>query len=157
MSEGQSDDDFNRDRAELFEALGHPTRIKILEVMKDGPASFSELKKAAGIQSSGHLAFHLDKLKGLVEVASDGRYTLTDDGKDAIRFVGHRASRPFYPNVAIVIWMAAMFVSFGLLSNLFDQYGVLYNLGQGAFVALFMGAFLWLVRWLALRRTKAAR
>ncbi len=57
-------------------------------------------------------------------------------------------------NAAIAVWMAAMFVSFGLLSNLIDQNGVLYNLGQGAFVALFMGAILLLARWLALRRTK---
>jgi len=91
MIEGQSDDEFNRARAELFEALGHPTRIKILNAMKDNAISFSELKKATGIESSGHLTFHLEKLDGLVKAGSDGRYLLTDEGKEAIRLVGRKA------------------------------------------------------------------
>lgn len=54
-----------------------------------------------------------------------------------------------------MIWTVAMFVSFGLFSNLFDQESALYDLGQGAFIALFVGAALLLVRWAALRRSKA--
>lgn len=69
---------------------------------------------------------------------------------------GHR-SRFDFPKAFIAVWVVAMFVSFGLVSNLIDQYGVLYNLVQGMFVALFMGAFLLLVRWLARRRTKTER
>jgi DNA-binding transcriptional ArsR family regulator len=103
MNQGQSEDDFNRARAELFEALGHPTRIKILEAMKDGGLSFSELKKTTGIESSGHLTFHLEKLDGLVRVASDGRYALTDDGREAIRLVGHRAVTGSRPSVKIIV------------------------------------------------------
>ncbi len=61
-----------------------------------------------------------------------------------------------YPNATIVILMAGLFIAFGLLSNLYDQEGVLYNLGQGAFIALFVGAILWIIRWLALSRTKQA-
>ena len=68
-----------------------------------------------------------------------------------------RRSRFDYPNAFIMIWMVAMFVSFGLVSNLIDQYGVLYNLVQGVFVALFMGAVLLLVRWLACHRAKMER
>ncbi|MGD0057360.1 MAG: hypothetical protein ABSB83_05850 [Methanomassiliicoccales archaeon] len=48
-----------------------------------------------------------------------------------------------------------MFVAFGLLSNLFDQESLLYNLSQGAFIALFAGAILYIVRWTALSRKKA--
>jgi DNA-binding transcriptional ArsR family regulator len=75
---------FDRSKAEMFEALGHPLRIKLLEAMKDGPVSFSELKKRTGIESSGHLTFHLDKLDGLVTVNRQGNYILSDLGKEAL-------------------------------------------------------------------------
>jgi hypothetical protein len=90
-----------------------------------------------------------------------GNYALTSEGKEALRIISliaakeGRKSRFDYPNVVIVIWTVAMFISFGLLSNFFDQEGVLYNLSQGAFIALFVGAIMWVVRWLALRRVRA--
>lgn len=116
MSQGHSDDDFNRARAELFEALGHPTRIRILEAMKDGPMGFSELKKVAGIESSGHLTFHVEKLNGLVKVTSDGRYALTDDGKEAIRLVGRRATTGLRPPLrTILTWSLVVAVAAGLI------------------------------------------
>jgi hypothetical protein len=65
-----------------------------------------------------------------------------------------RRSRFDYPNAFIAIWMVAMFVSFGLISSLFDQESLPYYLGQGAFIALFAGAMLYIVRWIALRRKK---
>ena len=65
-----------------------------------------------------------------------------------------RKSRFDYPNAFIAIWMVAMFASFGIISNLFDQESLPYNLGQGAFIALFMAAILYTVRWVALRRKK---
>jgi len=37
--------------------------------------------------SSGHLTFHLDKLKGLIKVNADSNYELTEDGKEALRLV----------------------------------------------------------------------
>ena len=66
-----------------------------------------------------------------------------------------RRSRFEYPNAFIVLWMVGMFVAFGLLSNLFDQESLPYNLSQGAFIALFAGAILYIVRWTALSRKKA--
>jgi DNA-binding transcriptional ArsR family regulator len=71
-------------RAELFEAIGHPTRIKILQVLKEESMGFADLKRAVGIESSGNMAFHLGKLRNLVVVAQDGNYALTDDGKEAL-------------------------------------------------------------------------
>ncbi len=71
----------------LFDSLGHPMRVKILEAVKGAPLSFSAIKKEVGIESSGHLTFHLDKLKGLLKVNTDGNYELTDDGKEALRLV----------------------------------------------------------------------
>jgi len=71
----------------LFESMGHPMRVKILEAVNGAPLSFSEIKRNVGIDSSGHLTFHLDKLKGLLKVNTEGNYELTDDGKEALRLV----------------------------------------------------------------------
>jgi hypothetical protein len=64
-----------------------------------------------------------------------------------------RRGRFDFPNAFIVIWMVAMFVAFGLFANLIDQYGILYNLGQGLFIALFVGTVLFLVKRYTVRRT----
>ena len=45
--------------------------------------TFSELKKEVGIESSGHLTFHLGKLNLLLRVNPEGLYELTDDGREA--------------------------------------------------------------------------
>ncbi len=87
---GEGDkDSFSRDRAELFEALGHPTRIKILKVLADSPRGFSDLKKALDIESGGLLQFHLGKLQdlGLVKDTPEMGYVLTDEGKEALRSI----------------------------------------------------------------------
>lgn len=80
-----SQDSFNETRAELFEALGHPMRISILAALESRPMGFAEIKKSVGIESSGHLQFHLRKLGGLVQDARNGDYALTDGGRDALR------------------------------------------------------------------------
>jgi DNA-binding transcriptional ArsR family regulator len=77
--------EFDLREAELFEALGHPTRIRILQALNEIPLSFSELKREIGIDSSGHLTFHLSKLAGLVKTNTEGKYCLTDSGREALR------------------------------------------------------------------------
>jgi DNA-binding transcriptional ArsR family regulator len=89
MNGENSQDSFSKDRAELFEALGHPTRIKILELLSDSPMVFSDLKKALDIDSSGQLQFHLGKLHGLVKIV-EGNYALTDEGKEATRIIASK-------------------------------------------------------------------
>jgi ArsR family transcriptional regulator len=84
---------FDATRAELFEALGHPMRVKILQALESRPMGFAELKKEVGIESSGHLEFHLRKLSGLVGTNSEGSYALTDDGKEAIRVLNLTSGR----------------------------------------------------------------
>jgi hypothetical protein len=80
-----SGNQFDPSRAELFEALGHPIRVKILHSLEGRPMGFAELKRGVGIESSGHLQFHLAKLAGLVGTTAVGDYALTDDGIEAIR------------------------------------------------------------------------
>ena len=82
----EEDKEFKQDkeRAEVFDALGHPTRIAILKTLSEGPAGFSELKKRTSIESSGHLQHHLSKLDGLIKTDAYGKYYLSDQGKDAL-------------------------------------------------------------------------
>jgi DNA-binding HxlR family transcriptional regulator len=81
---GTDDVEADKRRAEVFDALGHPTRIMILKALSEGPQGFADLKKKLGIDSSGHLQHHLGKLDGLVKTDDYGKYTLSDQGKDAL-------------------------------------------------------------------------
>jgi DNA-binding HxlR family transcriptional regulator len=74
----------DRQRAEVFDALGHPTRITILKTLSEGSMGFADLKKRIGIDSSGHLQHHLNKLDGLIKTDEHGKYCLSDQGKDAL-------------------------------------------------------------------------
>jgi DNA-binding transcriptional ArsR family regulator len=85
--EPEEDAGFDRAKAELFEAMGHPLRIRILQALEQRHLGFSELKRSVGIESSGHLAFHLGKMSGLVKTTETGDYVLTDDGREALRMV----------------------------------------------------------------------
>ncbi|MEM0171491.1 MAG: helix-turn-helix domain-containing protein [Thermoproteota archaeon] len=61
---------------EVFDVISHPMRVKILKVLAKSPMGFSELKKTLGIESSGELSFHLNKMKSLLDKDSEGRYAL---------------------------------------------------------------------------------
>jgi DNA-binding HxlR family transcriptional regulator len=74
----------DRQRAEVFDALGHPTRILILKVLSEISLGFADLKKKTAIESSGHLQHHLTKLDGLIKTDEYGKYCLSEQGKDAL-------------------------------------------------------------------------
>ncbi|RLE54415.1 MAG: hypothetical protein DRJ26_01960 [Candidatus Methanomethylicota archaeon] len=71
--------------SEVFEAISHPIRIRILEMLVKKPLRFADLKRRLGFKSSGQLDFHLKKLRGLIELDDDGRYTLTAQGYAALQ------------------------------------------------------------------------
>lgn len=69
-------------KAELFKALAHPARVRVLEVLTDGERSVGELQPLVGIESS-HLSQQLGVLRraGLVTTRRDGssvHYALRD-------------------------------------------------------------------------------
>ncbi len=78
----------DKQQAEVFDALGHPTRIAILKALSEGSLGFADLKKKTGIQSSGHLQHHINKLDSLVKTDAYGKYCLSDEGKDALLTIG---------------------------------------------------------------------
>jgi len=84
MEKDEDSGDFNAARAEIFEAISHPARIKILQTLNEKPMGFAELGRAVGIEGGGHLGFHMRKLAHLVKTTPEGTYALTGDGKEAL-------------------------------------------------------------------------
>lgn len=64
-------------KAEFFKTLGHPARIRILEVLREGERAVSELIPEVGIEPS-HLSQQLAVLRraGLVRSRKDGSSVL---------------------------------------------------------------------------------
>lgn len=60
-------------KAELFKALGHPARIRVLELLAEGERSVGEMQPLVGIELS-HLSQQLAVLRraGLVNARKDG-------------------------------------------------------------------------------------
>ncbi len=60
-------------RAELFRALGHPARVRLLELLGDGERTVGELQAALELDSSG-VSQHLRALRrhGLLESRKSG-------------------------------------------------------------------------------------
>lgn len=74
----------DRNYAEIFDALAHPTRISILKALQEENLTFADLKRKMKIESSGHLQHHLSKLGYLIKTDERGRYCLSEHGKDAL-------------------------------------------------------------------------
>lgn len=69
-------------KAQFFKTLGHPARIRILEVLAGGPRSVSDLQPDVGLEAS-HLSQQLSVLRkaGLVKAKREGSsqiYSVTD-------------------------------------------------------------------------------
>jgi ArsR family transcriptional regulator len=69
-------------KAEFFKTLGHPARIRVLELLRDGECSVGELIPGVGIEAS-HLSQQLGIMRraNIVHVRRDGgtvRYSVTD-------------------------------------------------------------------------------
>jgi DNA-binding transcriptional ArsR family regulator len=69
-------------KAELFKALGHPARVRILEVLSQGEHAVGEMQPLVGIEAS-HLSQQLGVLRRahLVRTRKDGSsviYSLAD-------------------------------------------------------------------------------
>jgi DNA-binding transcriptional ArsR family regulator len=60
-------------KASLFRVLGHPVRVRILELLRDGERSVGALQQELGLDSSG-TSQHLSALRriGLVASRRDG-------------------------------------------------------------------------------------
>jgi DNA-binding transcriptional ArsR family regulator len=77
------------ERYRIFEALSHPTRVRILKLVEEKGLAFSTLKHELGLESSGQLQHHLQKLTGFIATEqASGCYRLTDTGRLALDIYG---------------------------------------------------------------------
>ena len=72
-------------KAEFFKTLGHPARIRVLEVLRDGERTVSDLVPAVGIEAS-HLSQQLAVLRraNLVQARKEGTSVLYSVGNPMI-------------------------------------------------------------------------
>jgi len=67
-------DGLRKFKAEFFKALAHPTRIRILELLREGPLSVGQLQEAIGAPASS-ISQQLAVLRGRNIVATQRRGT----------------------------------------------------------------------------------
>lgn len=71
-------------KAHLFRVLGHPARVRVLELLRDGEQSVSQLQSQLGVDSSG-TSQHLAALRriGVVSVRREGTsaFYSVEDGR----------------------------------------------------------------------------
>jgi DNA-binding transcriptional ArsR family regulator len=60
-------------KAEFFRTLGHPARVRVLELLKDGEMTVGDLQAKLGIDSSG-ASQHLSAMRrqGILEARKEG-------------------------------------------------------------------------------------
>ncbi len=83
----------------VFKSLSNEKRLRILSALSGGEKTFTELLKLSGCRSSGELAFHLDKLGGLISKTDKG-YGLTELGERLMTTLGE-VSRITNPDIEI--------------------------------------------------------
>ena len=87
----------------MLRAASHEKRMRILGALKEGPLGYTELMQKAGFGTgeSGRFAYHLKRLEkaGLVSKDVDGRYVLTEAGRDFSEklLAGHGYERAISP------------------------------------------------------------
>jgi DNA-binding transcriptional ArsR family regulator len=109
---------------EIFSALKHPIRRRILRFLEPNRRTYTELLNDLGVDT-GLLNYHLDHLGSLIRKDEDGRYTLSDFGvaalglttriedpkkKDELNLLGYR-----FPRTPVILIVVAGL----LISNLF--------------------------------------
>jgi DNA-binding HxlR family transcriptional regulator len=147
----------DRQRAEVFDALGHPTRIIILKALNERAMGFAELKKRVNIQSSGHLQHHLSKLDGLIETDGNGKYCLSDQGKDAllaVQTVENVAGLGVKKNErrSAILWAISGLISGSLIASFSDI--VRQNLWFLLYIGLVLG-WVWVLTGIASVQVRA--
>ena len=81
-------------KAELFKALAHPARIRILELLRDGERSVTELQQALGTEgSTASQQLAILRMKSLVDTRRSGNnifYSLRDPQVNALLAVARQ-------------------------------------------------------------------
>jgi len=73
-SRGDDAERLRQFKAEFFKALGHPLRVRILELLRDGPLSVTQIQEVTGVPGSS-VSQQLAVLRGRNIVATERRGT----------------------------------------------------------------------------------
>ncbi|MBW9214750.1 metalloregulator ArsR/SmtB family transcription factor [Mumia sp. zg.B53] len=98
----------HQSEAELFRTLGHPVRIRVLEILQDGPTPVRSLLTELGIEPS-NLSQQLAVLRraGLVQSAREGTtvtYELSTPDLEHLLLAGRRiVARPAAASAPVVV------------------------------------------------------
>jgi DNA-binding transcriptional ArsR family regulator len=121
---------------EIFSALRHPIRRRILKTLESKPQTYTELLKSLGIET-GLLNYHLENLGSLIGKREDGKYSISQFGlaalgltrrieepsgeqKEKVKLFGREFSKISFAAVIIVIL---------LITNVYSLY--LYQSSKG--------------------------
>lgn len=96
---------------DIFEAISHPLRIRILRVLAKRSMRFAELKRGLKIKSSGRLDFHLTKLGGLIVTNKQGSYDVTKYGIMALTAINTVQKCRSWQRKAYYITLATLLIA----------------------------------------------
>ncbi len=101
------------DRKAIFNALSHPLRQKVVSMLYEESRTYTYLLETLKVES-GHLAYHLRHLGGVVEKDPNGLYMLTKLGVEAYRFMEHERppdeEKPLSPQGVVVYGVALILI-----------------------------------------------
>jgi hypothetical protein len=80
-------------RESLFQSLSHEIRQSIMVMLSGEPRTYTYLLDELGVES-GHLAYHLRQMGGVVEKDGEGVYHLTALGVEAYLFLKDETPEP---------------------------------------------------------------
>ncbi|MBD3408279.1 MAG: helix-turn-helix domain-containing protein [Candidatus Lokiarchaeota archaeon] len=123
---------------EVFDAISHPIRIRLLKALTGKPIGFADLKRQLKIDSSGQLDFHLKKMQPLIDITDHGLYTLNSQGYAALTAVGV-VSKHGWQRRALILNIVVY-----IILNLFMLSLVI----QGLHLILYLIVFLALTAWI---------
>lgn len=83
------------ERESFFQSLSHEIRQSILVMLSGEPRTYTYLLDELGVES-GHLAYHLRQMGGVVEKDGNGLYHLTDLGVEAYLFLKDETPVPVF-------------------------------------------------------------
>jgi len=121
----------------VFSALKHPARRRMLRMLGEAPATYTEILNGLGVDT-GLLNFHLESLRELITKGEDGRYRLSEFGssalslmrgveepvrrsRDGVRLFGRRVGWARILAVAVLVLVASNVWSAYSYKNLSDE------------------------------------
>lgn len=112
--------DYSRPR--VFHILKHELRRRIIEILSDSPASYTQLLRFLDVDS-GMLAYHLRNMEELLEKDGRGLYTLSGMGEAAVDLLkGEQTMGPAKPELDLGRLSKTIFIVVLVLSVVANAY-----------------------------------